>query len=329
MADLHAHLHYQHLANQEHLIRPHLLDCVHLTSGSEIPADTQLLITEDCTAEQLDALPCLTSLILPCAGVPGPMRTLLRERPNITPHNLHYNDISVAENALTLLLSSRKCLIQLDRSFRNGHWSPQKIDTSHAMIHGSRCLLLGYGAIGQALSPMLNALGMKLTIMKRHPDPEIGYPCYSPENWKSILPETDILICALPDTPETRGIIDQEVLEKLPGHAVVINVGRGNNIDEKALYLALKEKSIAAAGLDVWWNYPDTYPFITDDDQQPCFPSQYPYQELENVVMLPHRGADHRMIQLQVRLRSMLCDRINQLSQGESIPNQINLKLGY
>ncbi len=61
----------------------------------------------------------------------------------------------------------------------------------------------------------------------------------------------------------------------------------------------------------------------------PCFPSKYPYQELDNVVMMPHRGADHRMEHLQLRLRTMLSERINQASQGISLPSQISPKRGY
>lgn len=329
MSMLHTHIHYEHLAKQTHLIRPNLNSKIQLTSGPSIPSKTQLLVTEDCSAEQLNLLPDLRWVILPCAGVPAPMRTILQDRPHIEAHNLHYNNISVVENALTLLLSACKRLLPLDTAFRQGHWAPSNVDTQHAMLDGSHCLILGYGAIGKKLALVLEALGVRVSIMKRKPAEDIAYPCYDPTNWKEILPQTDILISTLPATSETHQIIDRNVLSALPAHAVLINVGRGDNVDEFALFQALQQKTIAAAGLDVWWNYPDSYPFESDENAPPCFPSQYPFQELDNVVMLPHRGADHRMERLQIQLRTMLCERINQASRGQTMPNKINLQLGY
>lgn len=73
---------------------------------------------------------------------------------------------------------------------------------------------------------------------------------------------------------------------------------------------------------------PDTFPYTSDDDAPPCFPSKYPYQELDNVVMMPHRGADHRMEHLQLQLRAMLSKGINQLSQRISPPSRISPNQG-
>lgn len=326
---LHAHIQYQHLTKLEHLIRPLLNQEVVLTTGQNIAPDTQVLVTEHCTAAQLDQLEHLRRVLLPCAGLPATIRDNLKSRTQIKVHNLHYNHIAVAENALALLLAASKRILPLDQSLRQGYWTPTGINTEHAMLFGSRCLLLGYGAIGQALAPILTALGIELSVMKRRPDPALIYPCYTADNWQTVLSDTDILISSLPGTPATQNLIDQEVLAKLPDHAVFINVGRGSCVDERALFEALQQKTIGAAGLDVWWNYPSTYPFESDDQASPCFPSQYPYQKLDNLVMLPHRGSDHRMKRLQEHLISMLCERINQLSLGQAIPNQVNLSLGY
>lgn len=326
---IHAHLHEPQLANQIDAIRPLLDHDVTISTGSIIPLETELLITEYCPEEQLDQLISLKWVLLPCAGLPMPMRSILKDRPHISAHNLHSNDISVAESAIALLMAASKRVIPLDQKFRQGSWTPSQVDTSHAILNGSRCLLLGYGAIGQRIAPILRALGIHVSVMKRTHDTKTPFPCLTSENWKTHLPETDILLSCLPSTSETEQIIDKEALSALPVHAIFINVGRGSNVDEEELFLALKNKSIGAAGIDVWWNYPDTFPYTSDDDAPPCFPSKYPYQELDNVVMMPHRGADHRMEHLQLRLRTMLSERINQASQGISLPSQISPKRGY
>lgn len=258
-----------------------------------------------------------------------PMRSILQSRPHLSAHNLHYNDISVSESAIALLMAASKRIIPLDQHLRQGHWTPSSVDTTHAMLSGSKCLLLGYGAIGKRIAKVLDALGVEVTVVKRNIDPDLPYPCVGPNDWEKLLPQSDILICALPGTEETHQIIDQATFEALPNHAVFINVGRGTCINEHALYQSLKNKTIGAAGIDVWWNYPPTFPYETDDNQAPCFPSQYPYQELDNVVMIPHRGSDHRMEHLQLRLRTLLAERINQAAQGVGLPNKISPQQGY
>ncbi len=326
---LHVHIQEQQLACQVDLIRPLLDPDVTISTGATIPQETEFLITEHCSGGQLDQITALKWILFPCAGVPVPMRAILGSRPHISAHNLHYNDISVAETAITLLLATSKRIIPLDKKLRHGYWTPSTVDTSHAMLFGSKCLLLGFGAIGQRIAPILKALGIEVTVVKRTPSSELPYASLRVDQWKNALPETDILISALPATPETHQIIDQSVLAALPDHAIFINVGRGTNVDEQALYHALKNGTIGAAGIDVWWNYPSSYPYMPDDDANPCFPSEYPYQELDNVVMTPHRGADYRMEHLQKRLRSMLAERINQAAQGIDLPNKISPQHGY
>lgn len=326
---IHVHLHQKLIADHQGMIRPLLDPSVSMTSGNEIPQETQMLITEHCDAALIDDLDSLKYLLFPFAGVPKPMRRILADRPNISAHNLHYNDVSVAENALALLLAAVKKIVPLDQKMRRGNWTPMTVDTSHALLFGSKCLLLGYGAISRRIAPVLTALGINVTIFKNTPDHNLPYPCLNPDDWKSHLAQFDHLICALPATPKTAQIIDKQVLDLLPSHAAVINVGRGSTIDEEALYIALKSGSIGAAGIDVWWNYPDNFPFQASETAKECYPSKFPYHELENVVMSPHRGADYRIQALQQRLCKMLAERINLAAKGENLPDKINPKRGY
>merc|ERR1712113_1235020 len=89
-----------------------------------------------------------------------------------------------------------------------------------------------------------------------------------------------VLVCC-PLTDSTRGLISVAALAQMRTDAVLINVGRGEVVDEEALFHALKGKRIRAAVIDVWWQYPPI-------DKPEVLPSKYPFHELSNVTMTPH-----------------------------------------
>jgi phosphoglycerate dehydrogenase-like enzyme len=104
---------------------------------------------------------------------------------------------------------------------------------------------------------------------------------------------------------------------------VLVNVGRGPVVDEAALYHALKERRLGAAGLDVWYAYPE------DDQTAITPPSAYPFGELDNVVLSPHRGGlafepDARRARL-----AAVAAVVNALARGEPPPNRVDLERGY
>ena len=140
----------------------------------------------------------------------------------------------------------------------------------------------------------------------------------------SLLPGADVLVICLPLTDETRGLIGGSELALMPERAILVNVGRGPIVDESALYHALRDGTLHAAGLDVWYNYPSDEPGRTSTS-----PSEYPFHELDNVVMSPHRaGAPHTPETESLRMR-VLAELLNAAARGEPIPNRVDLDLGY
>ena len=137
-----------------------------------------------------------------------------------------------------------------------------------------------------------------------------------------LLPQADVLLIALPGTPETEGLIGEAELALLPRGTVLVNIGRGPIVDAGALYRSLKEGHLLGAGLDVWYNYPPD-----PESRSHTPPSDYAFHELENVVMSPHRGGGSdgsdrlRVIHLTVLL--------NAAARGEPIPNRVDLEMGY
>jgi phosphoglycerate dehydrogenase-like enzyme len=129
------------------------------------------------------------------------------------------------------------------------------------------------------------------------------------------------MIC-LPHTPETDGLLGSVELALLPPKAVLVNIGRGLIVDEAALYEALRDGRLHAAGLDVWYSYPPDKASRADWP-----PSTYPFHELDNVIMSPHRGgaADETD-----RLRmAALAELLNAAAKDQMMNNRVDLDAGY
>ncbi len=130
------------------------------------------------------------------------------------------------------------------------------------------------------------------------------------------------LVVAVPLTDETRGLIGASELARMKRTAVLVNVGRGNVIDERALYDALRRGKIHSAGIDVWYRYPrDT------ESRAATQPSDHPFHELDNVVMSPHRAGgalDNEVVRM-----THLGDLLVAIARGGDAPGRVDLERGY
>jgi phosphoglycerate dehydrogenase-like enzyme len=308
-------------------LRPLVPAAVQLFAGpdDEQPLDTDVIVSGTVTDEQLARSPHVRAVIVPFAGVPFATQTLLRQHPGVTLHNLHFNSISTAEMALALLLAASKHVAELDHRIRQGNW--QWNDETHPTdtFPGKRALILGYGAIGRRLAPLCQALGMEVIGVRRR-EPEVaerdGVALYSVAHLAELLPSADVLICLLPHTRQTEGMLGAQELALLPGHCILVNVGRGPVIDEEALYNVLAERRIRSAGIDVWYHYPQS-----DEERSHTLPSRFPFHELDNVVMTPHRAG---WLQSFEKLRvAALAELLNAANAGSVMPNLVDKELGY
>ncbi|MEO8971287.1 MAG: NAD(P)-dependent oxidoreductase, partial [Ktedonobacteraceae bacterium] len=264
-----------------------------ITTGSDVAADCEILVAGSLDREQLQASTALHALIVPWAGVPVPTRDLLVDFPHIAVHNIHHNALPVAEMAVTLMLAASKFIVSSDHTFRSNDWSPRFLQPDPALlITGKTVLIIGYGAIGKQVGRMCHGLGMHVQTIRRHlpatqPENKAAEAIaqYSPDALHNILPATDIVIICVPLTPETRGLLGTKELTMLPPHAILVNVSRAEIVDEAALYSALKDRTLYAAGLDVWYRNPSN-----ESEAVGLAPSVYPFSELENVVISPHRA---------------------------------------
>jgi phosphoglycerate dehydrogenase-like enzyme len=297
-------------------------DDVKLTFGPiEGPAEFSVLVAGRPSESDLLASPELTTLIIPFAGLPAITAERLSDRPDVAVHNLHHNAADTAEMAMALLLACSKNVIPVDRAFREeNNWAP---DVSLGVpLEGKHALVLGYGEIGRRLCRGCEGLGMTVTALRRNPTGNEAHPTAGIDSLREHLPSADVVMAAIPGTPETSKLLDAEALALLHQHAIVVNVGRGTLIDQEALFNALKERRIYAAGLDVWFNYPNR-----SGGEWSGGPADFPFGELDNVVMSPHRGG--RVEGTEPHRMRTLADILNRAAAGEPLPNRVNLDAGY
>ncbi len=301
---------------------------VQLSIGQTIPNSdrVQILIAGRPKREQLESCVNLKALIIPFAGVPPDTRRLLYDFPHLAVHNLHFNAAATAEVAMALLLAAAKHIIPMDRALRRYDWTPRYQPNPSILLEGKNVLVLGYGEIGRRVGRMCRALSMcVVALKKRHEevgDPSEGIDVRSMVDLKDLLPSTQVLIICVPLTPESENLIDHEALSLLPQDAIVVNVSRGQIIQEEALYRALSEGKIYAAGLDVWYNYPKD-----EGSRTHTPPSRFPFHTLDNVVLSPHRAGG--AFQLEYRRMEALAEALNIASRGQPMPNRVDLMLGY
>jgi phosphoglycerate dehydrogenase-like enzyme len=313
----------------EHLIilRNHLEPGVKLAYGEDLPdgADFEVLVNGRPDENWLTISNRLRALVIPFAGLPDTTAKVLRKFPELRVYNLHHNALPVAEMVIGLVLSVARKIAELDRTFRKDDWTPRYGDnTGFLLLHGRRVLILGYGHVGREIGRLCSALGMQVSAVRREPSqPEQeGISVYSTLDLPQLLSETQVLIVCVPLTPETRMLLDANMLSRLPGEAILVNVGRADVIDEEALFLSLKEAKIAGAGLDVWFNYPSN---VEERPNTP--PSSFPFKSLPNVVITPHVAGKVQGTE-DLRMRH-LARLLNQIAAGEEPQNQIDVDRGY
>lgn len=211
--------------------------------------------------------------------------------------NIHGNSVLVAEQAVTFLLVLAKRMVQADRALSDGKWYPSTESTRSVTIKGSTVAIVGLGSIGQEVARRVRAFGASVTAIKRNPAPELvrelGLDFLGgPEDLHRVLSEADFVVLTTPLTHETYKMIGEAELRTMKKTAFLINVARGDLVQEKAVFQALTGGGIAGFASDVWWFYdcrPFTEEFLTIGYFCPV-PSRLGVHRLENVIATADRS---------------------------------------
>jgi hydroxypyruvate reductase len=179
----------------------------------------------------------------------------------------------VADIASALVLMTSRRLVEANRFLHAGDWERGAFPLAHA-VRGKVAGILGLGRIGKAIAKRLAAHGMRIAYHGRAVQADVAYAYHA--TLAGLAAASDFLIVACPGGPETRHLVNAEVLAALGPEGTLINIARGSVVDEAALIAALQAGAIRSAGLDVFANEPHVPPALA---------------EMPQVVMLPHVGS--------------------------------------
>ena len=237
--------------------------------GEPIPeehADAEALVVWGNSAEQLaDAARRLTRLRWVQTLAAGPDAALAAGFADdvVVTSGRGLHDGPVAEHTLALVLAAARRLPELVRAQDAHRWADELGGMQHTepgqafrTLDRARVLVWGFGSIAARLAPLLTALGAQVTGVATTAGDRHGYPVISAFDLPDHLPRTDVLVSLLPATDQTRHAVDAGVLDLLPSHAWVVNVGRGATLDEAALLAAIRSGRLAGAALDVFETEP-------------------------------------------------------------------------
>jgi phosphoglycerate dehydrogenase-like enzyme len=204
--------------------------------------------------------------------------------------NGHGNSYFVAQHTVALLLTLMNKIIPHHLWMKQGRWRTGDEDAVSTPLRFKKVGLLGYGAINQKVHRFLSGFDIEFCILRKHWEKQVSslptkITKYEFSQVNKFLKEIDILIIAIPVTSLTRKLIGKNELKLLGKKGLIVNISRGDIIDEESLFRALQEKKILGAAIDVWYNYsPDS------DEQGRKFPFNFPFHTLDNMILSPHRG---------------------------------------
>jgi D-3-phosphoglycerate dehydrogenase len=220
------------------------------------------------------------------------------------------NIVSAAELAIGLLLAAARQISPAHASLRGGEWKRSRF--TGIELYEKTLGIVGLGRIGVLVAQRLAAFGME--VIAYDPNVQAGRAAQMGVrlvDLDTLLRESDFISVHLPKTPETIGLIGADELAKAKSSLVLVNAARGGIVDEQALYAALKEGQIAAAGIDVY-------------AKEPCTDS--PLFELENVVATPHLGASTD--EAQEKAGIAVAKSVRLALAGELVPDAVNVQGG-
>jgi phosphoglycerate dehydrogenase-like enzyme len=240
-------------------------------------------------------IPAATAKGIPVANVPGNQAPVHAE--------------CTAEGGVFLMMACARLFKRSQETLTRGEWGrPRGV----ALIDRT-ALIIGLGAVGQALARRLIALGMKVMATDMCAPTglaqEMGLVRVAdPEKLHSLVPQADFVISCVTLTPETRGSLNRSVFERMRPNAYLINISRGPIVDEDDLLAAVDEGLIAGAGLDVLNSEPPS--------------ASHPLLNHARIIITPHTaGVTEQSFQALAR---GVADNITRLKERRSLRNTVN-----
>jgi phosphoglycerate dehydrogenase-like enzyme len=233
--------------------------------------------------------------------------------------NAFGHETAIAEYVVMVWLALHHRLIEISGEFRErASWRTSWVESGapHGEVRDSTLGIVGYGRVGHEVARRAAAFGVRILAANRSPrEPEAGVERVFPlAELDRMLPECDTVALCTALGPETERLIDARRLSLMKPTAFLINIARGQVIDEDAVYAALRDRTIGGAALDVWWQYPNAAEPLRRG-------SRHPFHELPNVIVTPHNSG---WTQGMVRRRwDEIADNIGRCVRGDPLINVV------
>lgn len=216
---------------------------------------------------------------------------------------------STADIAVMLVLMTARRASEAERLLRDGRWTgwePTQLLGSH--VGGKTVGIIGMGRIGKTVGRRcFFGFDMNVVFFNRSTVSALDYPAEQLGSINDVMRASDFVVIALPGGAETRHLIDAEALRALGPRGYLINIARGDIVDEAALIDALSSGTIAGAGLDVYEAEPHVPPALL------AAPS---------ATLLPHIGTAAEEVRTAMALRAF--DNVRALADGRPLPDLVN-----
>ncbi len=282
--------------------------------------ESEAVISGPLSPDEVNAASNLKMIQVPYAGVDEfDLNDIITDR-GILLANVHGNALSVAEHAFALLLALAKGIVRNDRDLRKGYWHGWISREPNIELEGKTVCIVGLGSIGRNVARIAKAFGMKVIGVKKTVEQvENVDKVYQSGELLDAIKDADFVVVAVPTTNETRGFINRKVLEKMNGK-YLINVGRGDVINEADLFVALKNRVLKGAAIDTWWVYPKKpYEF--------SYPAHYPFWLLDDVILSSHTaGYSDGSIR---KNWTEAVKNVMRFFSGKPVKNLISMEKGY
>jgi phosphoglycerate dehydrogenase-like enzyme len=277
---------------------------------------TDVLVAARVTPDMAAAATKLRLLHVPGAGLDRIALDALP--PAVTVCNTYHHGRSIAEHVVMVSLMLARRALLTDRMLRQGTWVSVAVDPDERMgatLAGRTVGVIGLGEIGQAVVRALTGLGMHARAVRRNPvtPPGLAVEVADMDGLDDLLSTSDIVVLTVPLTDDTLGMIDTRRLALMRRDAVLVNVARGQLVDENALFDALSGGHIGGAALDVWWGHPKDGPGAKGYTR--------PFELLDNVVLTPHNSG-HTHETFTGRAAEIKAN-ITRLRRGEPLTNVV------
>ncbi len=217
----------------------------------------------------------------------------------------------LAEFCLLGLLYFARGVPRLQADQRAHHWDHYPVGE----LRGGTVLVLGLGAIGTEVARRVKALGMQTIGINRRGESDSPHidEVYATDGLHGVLGRIDALVVTLPLTEETRGLLDAAAFEQIKPGAILVNVGRGQVIDEPALVQALRQKRLSGAALDVFATEP--------------LPFDSPLWDLPNVLVSLHTAA--LSVHENQRIIELFCENLRLYVSGQPLVGRVDPERFY